>query len=304
MVRRLHDHKGRRLLPRAEIVEKRLLLATYLVTNASDSGTDSLRQAIVDANSNPGADVIDFAIVPSASSYTIDLQTPLPAITNPVLIDGTSQTGYSGTPIIEINGGGLTGDGLLLAPGSDGSTIKGLDIANFAGAGIHIQSNDNLIQSNFLGTDLTGTIALGNQNGLFIDGGSGNTIGGSSTGAGNLVSANQSSGISLSSSSSNVIQGNYVGTDISGMAALGNGSDGITDSSGQYNTIGGSSTGAGNLISANGISAGGGNGIRMILTTGDLIAGNIVGASFGLITDFSANVPASGQRGYRHLDWI
>ena len=55
MVRRLHDHKGRRLLPRAEIVEKRLLLAAYLVTNASDSGTDSLRQAIVDANSNPGA---------------------------------------------------------------------------------------------------------------------------------------------------------------------------------------------------------------------------------------------------------
>ena len=109
-----------------------------------------------------------------------------------MLIDGTSQTGYSGTPIIEINGGGLTGDGLLLAPGSDGSTIKGLDIADFTtGAGIHIQSNDNLIQSNFLGTDLTGTIALGNQNGLFIDGGSGNTIGGSSTGARNLVSANQ-----------------------------------------------------------------------------------------------------------------
>src|SRR5208337_4308298 len=117
MVRRLHDHKGRRLLPRAEIVENRLLLATYLVTNLYDSGTDSLRQAILDANSHLGADVIDFAIVPQASSYTIDVQTPLPAITGPVVIDGTSQAGYSVTPIIEINGGGLTGDGLLLAPG-------------------------------------------------------------------------------------------------------------------------------------------------------------------------------------------
>ena len=280
MVRRLHDHKGRRLLPRAEIVEKRLLLATYLVTNASDSGTDSLRQAIVDANSNPGANVIDFAIVPSASSYTIDLQTPLPAITHPVLIDGTSQTGYSVTPIIEINGGGLTGDGLLLAPGSDGSTIKGLDIANFAGAGIHIQSNDNLIQSNFLGTDLTGTIALGNQNGLFIDGGSGNTIGGSSTGAGNLISANQGSGILMILTTRNLIAGNIVGasfgliTDPSAMfRPLGNVGTGILiGSDSTNNTVG--LPGAGNLVVANedGIVVSDGS-------DSNLISGNAVGTT-------------------------
>ncbi len=59
----------------------------------------------------------------------------------------------------------MVGDGLLLAAGSDGSTIEGLDIVGFPdnsftdGAGIHIQSNDNLVQSNFLGTDLTGTTA-------------------------------------------------------------------------------------------------------------------------------------------------
>ena len=69
------------------------------------------------------------------------------------------------------------GDGLLLAPGSDGSTIEGLDIANFqdpsftTGAGIHIQSSDNLVQANFLGTDLTGKAAgPGNLYGVFIDG--------------------------------------------------------------------------------------------------------------------------------------
>ena len=193
-------------------------------------GAGSLRQAITDSDNSPGKNTIKFTITPAAASYTIDLQTPLPAITHPVLIDGTSQTGYSVTPIIEINGGGLTGDGLLLASGSDGSTIKGLAIANFAGAGIHIQSNDNLIQSNFLGTDLTGTIALGNQNGLFIDGGSGNTIGGSSTGAGNLVSANQSYGISLSSSAPMSSRATTWAPTFQ-MAALGNGSDGITDSS-------------------------------------------------------------------------
>ena len=133
MVRRLHDHKGRRLLL-AERLEQRLLLAAFVVQNTLDLGPGSLRQAITDSDNSPGKNTITFTITPAAASYTIDLQTPLPAITHPVLIDGTSQTGYSVTPIIEINGGGLTGDGLLLASGSDGSTIKGLDIANFATA--------------------------------------------------------------------------------------------------------------------------------------------------------------------------
>jgi hypothetical protein len=92
MVRRLHDHKGRRLLL-AERLEQRLLLAAFVVQNTLDLGPGSLRQAITDSDNSPGKNTITFTITPAAASYTIDLQTPLPAITNPVLIDGTSQAG-------------------------------------------------------------------------------------------------------------------------------------------------------------------------------------------------------------------
>jgi hypothetical protein len=351
----------------AELIEERILLAPLLVTNTNDSGAGSLRQAILDANSSPGLDRIDFAITPPASSYVIDLQTPLPAITGPAFLDGTSQPGYAGTPLIQINGGGMAGDGFLLAPGSDGSTIQGLDIVDFPdntftdGAGIHIQSGSNLIRSNELGTDLTGKAAgPGNFFGIFIDGASNNTIGGSATGAGNLlsgndfdgmlildsaqparsnlvlgnrigtditgsaalpnagsgidlfasgntiggatsgagnlISVNQGAGIRLgvqiSPPSGNVIEGNFIGTDLTGKIALGNLAGGVSDNSGQNNTIGGTAAGAGNLISGNQDA-----GIILSGVTGDEIVGNTIGTSPGNITDSSFNFVPLGNTG-------
>ena len=194
--------RHRRIRPRVELVEERILLSSsFVVSNTQDSGPGSLRQAISDADGTSGSSSTTFAITPTAASYVINLMTPLPAITQPVVIDGTGQTGYAGTPIIEINGGGMIGDGLLLATGSGGSTIKGLDIVGFPdssftdGAGIHIQSNNNLVESDFLGTNLTGTAASsGNFFGVFIDGGSNNTIGGVGS-LGNLISGNLFDGV-------------------------------------------------------------------------------------------------------------
>ena len=160
-------------------------------------------------------------------NFTISPTSPLPAITNPVVLNGTSQPGYAGTPIIEIDGGGMVGDGLLLAAGSDGSTIEGLDIANFPdssftdGAGIHIQSNGNLIQSNYLGTDPTGKAAgPGNFFGVFIDGASNNTIGGAGS-LGNLISGNALRRSARSCddaqpAQNNLVIGNKIGTDVTG----------------------------------------------------------------------------------------
>ena len=120
----------RRLL--AECFEPRVLLAPFVVQNTLDSGPGSLRQAIIDSDNTPGQNSITFDITPSAATYTITLQTALPAITVPVLINGTSQPGSNGVPIIELNGANLSGEnGLTLASGSDGSTIQGLDIADF-----------------------------------------------------------------------------------------------------------------------------------------------------------------------------
>src|SRR5579871_1733684 len=70
-----------------------------LVTNTQDSGPGSLRNAITCANSHPGRDTISFAV-----SGTINLASPLPPITDPVVIDGDTAPGYSGQPLIELNG--------------------------------------------------------------------------------------------------------------------------------------------------------------------------------------------------------
>ena len=74
----------------------------YIVTNINDSGSGSLRQALLDANANPGADTISFNI-PGSGVKTITLTSPLPDVTSPVTIDGTTQPSFSGKPIIVLS---------------------------------------------------------------------------------------------------------------------------------------------------------------------------------------------------------
>ena len=124
--------------PGFDFMEDRTLLSTFVVSNSGDSGSGSLRQAIVDSNSAAGTtNTIDFDI-PGSGVQTITPLSPLPAITNSVLIDGESQPGYAGTPLIELSGSQAGGGDGLLITGSD-VTVRGLDINNFArGAGIHV----------------------------------------------------------------------------------------------------------------------------------------------------------------------
>ena len=81
--------------PAAEALEPRLLLSTFLVTNINDSGPGSLRSAIEMANSRPGLDVISFDIPDPGRPRTIEPLTPLPAITDPLTLDGYTQPGSS-----------------------------------------------------------------------------------------------------------------------------------------------------------------------------------------------------------------
>ena len=238
-----------------------LLIANpFLVTNTNNSGSGSLEQAITNANAHPGTtpDVISFQIPTSDPGYsattktwTISLTSTLTKINVPVLLDGTSQSGYSGTPLIQIQGTSSLGDGLVLAGASSGSTIRGLDVYGFSGgAGIHVETSGNAVQSTYLGTNATGTASgLGNQNGLWIDNAGDNTIGGSSLG--NLISGNTTTGVLISGSSAtkNVIVGDRIGTDATGAAALANAGDGIQLSA-SNNTIGGTGAGA-NTIAFN-----------------------------------------------------
>ena len=152
-----------RFRPRFELVEDRTLLSTFSVTNTADSGPGSLRQAILDSDAATAAtNTIDFAI-PGTGVQTIEPASSLPAITQAVLIDGESQPGYAGTPLIELGGQNAgTGDGLTIT-GSN-VTVRGLDIGGYSqGAGIHITgagATGDWIYGNFLGTDPTGTHAV------------------------------------------------------------------------------------------------------------------------------------------------
>ncbi|MGO9923793.1 MAG: beta strand repeat-containing protein, partial [Isosphaeraceae bacterium] len=328
-------------------------MATLVVTNTLDSGPGSLRGEIAQSNATgPGPNTIDFDIPMSDPGYdsssgvwTISLLSALPSISVPVTIDGTSQTGYSTTPVIDLDGtsAGAGADGLSLAAGSAGSQVLGLMIENFANAGIDVASANNtiggaaagvsnlisgnsnygvlietasatgnLVAGNYIGTDVTGTAALGNGlDGVLIDASaSDNTIGGTTAAARNVISANAYSGVEIDDANDNVVEGDFIGTDVTGTVALGNNVIGKADGLGEFaggvflgndasgNTIGGLTatpgTSAGNLISGNtyaGVSmynAGPNN-----LVAGNLIGTNVTG-SVALGNDSNYGNPSGG----------
>ena len=143
--------------------------ATYVVNTADDvdDGTCnkahcSLREAINLANAHPGADTIEFKIR-GGPPFTLQPLSALPEITEPVTIDGTTQPGFHGNPIVELDGtdAGEEVRGLVISSGN--CTVRGLAINRFSGDGMVLTDSDgNRIEGNFIGTDVTGTLALGN----------------------------------------------------------------------------------------------------------------------------------------------
>ena len=210
--------------------------ATFYVNSTADPGNGvcnatecTLREAIDAANSNSGVDTIAFDI-PGAGPYTIQPLSPLPEITDRVVIDGTTQSGFTGIPIIELDGTlaeGTLVDGLTISAGQ--SIIKGLVINRFHGDGIVLRTlGNNEIKGNFIGTDVTGTVDLGNSSsGIFIWSTSDNAIGGTTAADRNIISGNGNFGVRIyAGSTGNLVQGNYIGTDLTGTSPLGN-SDGV-----------------------------------------------------------------------------
>lgn len=263
-------------------MEDRTLLATFLVSNANDTGPGSLRQAIHDSNADTATtNTIDFNIAGFAVQ-AIEPLSPLPAITGPVLIDGFSQPGNSGTPPIEISGDRAGAcDGLVIT--GPGVTVRGLDINDFSqGAGIHItcaSATGDWIYGDFLGTDPTGTVAEPNDQGVEIDGGATQDLIGTNgdgvndAAEGNVISGNLFAGVWITGQGTdgNTVAGNLIGTDVTGTVALGQQSDGIEIDSGcPGNTIGGMTSAAGNVIS-------GSNSYAIDINASCLVVGNRIG---------------------------
>ncbi len=209
-------------------------------------------------------------------------------------INGSGTTGntvsgnYIGTDVGGTTNLGNNYDGIIISSSAQNNTIGGSTssernvISGNGWSGVSINGNnttDNIISGNYIGTYFGGTIELGNtHDGVIISSGAqSNTIGGSTTGERNVISANGHSGVNISGSGTkgNTVSGNFIGTNASGTANLGNTYDGVVIYSGaQNNTIGGSTPNKRNVISGNGWS---GVGISGSTTKGNTISGNYIG---------------------------
>jgi CSLREA domain-containing protein len=327
---------------RVEQLEDRRVPAVITVTTVTDDitpndGTVSLREAITAINAgndlgdpditaqSPGTfgvnDTINFNIT-GAGVQTINVGTdasatgiPLPTIVKPVTINGYTQTGASvntmansdnAVLLIQLNGpsAGAGSNGLTLGAGSGGSTIKGLDITNFLGDGIVIQSNGNTIVGNFVGVNPAGTTRMPNGSfpntgdGILIQNAFNNLIGTPAAADRNIASGNAIDGIHVvgtltAPATGNLIQNNFVGVAADGKSTVGNRTEpapapgapegnnlfGIEISGGNINTVGGTVAGARNVVGFNGAGIEVDNGGQ-----GNIIQGNFSGVGADGVT--------------------
>jgi hypothetical protein len=263
---------------------------TFVVTNVNDSGAGSLRQAILDANANPGSDSINFNI--AGPSFTIQPLLGLPDITDTVVIDGSTQPGFSGTPIVELNGSKSAARALFV--NAPGSTIRSLVINEFSAGALILgtAAGGSYVEGCYIGTDVTGKNAIPNGVAGVSVFSSNNVIGGTALSARNVISGNSGPGVQVelfccmgganNAISGNVIQGNYIGVTAQGDKALGNRREGVLittaagDASVTNTLVGGTTPGAGNVISGNVFD---GIFIGSFTTTGTTVQGNRIGTS-------------------------
>jgi len=294
-----------------------LAASTFTVANTNDSGAGSFRQAIMDANANPGLDTIAFAI-PGSGVQTIAPTSTLPTITDPVVIDGYTQpgtspntdpTGFNGTLLIELSGADIGSTNALVFTGG-GSTIKGLVINRFAGASAGagnavrlLSAGGNHVEGNFIGTDPSGTGDAGNgDDAIDIESGSDdNVIGGPAPAQRNVISANKTVAFFIVTSG-NVIQGNFIGTQKDGVSPLGN-FQGIgfvgSGNTANNNVVGGVGPGEANVIAFNAVRGVVG---EVNSGTGNVIRGNSIHDNGELGIDWvpvgpTPNDPGDGDTG-------
>ncbi len=139
-----------------EVLERRELLATFMVTNLGDSGAGSLRQAILASNARAGADTIDFSV---AGTIRIG-RTSLPFISDTVTIDGSSSPTFVGSPVVTVDFQGS--NGLQFNPGADGSTLRSLALVSAGDAGITLTASRVTVQGNDIGLRSDGNTVAGN----------------------------------------------------------------------------------------------------------------------------------------------
>jgi len=232
-------------------------VATFAVTTVvdEDDGTPnpangtgtSLREAINAANANSDLDMITFDL--GAGTPSIALLSELPEITAPVIINGAT----GGATRVELDGTatGALVDGLRISGG--GSTVSSLVINNFDDDAIELDTNGgNTVVNCYLGLDADGETPIGIGNGIFIDDSPNNIIGGSTPADRNVIAASFFSGVYIygEGATGNKVSGNYIGTAADGLSPIGVFFDGVLIEDASTNTVGGTTPGERNVISA------------------------------------------------------
>jgi hypothetical protein len=278
-----------------EPLEGRQLLSTFDVTTTTDNGNNtaptagSLRAAIIQADAQPAGTLttIDFKV--STGPQTIRPPVALPQITRPVIIDGTTQSGYAGQPIIDIDGGsaGSSAIGFNVATTASGTAtapagLKGVEITDFGGGGVSIQANEFNLNTDDIGLVVTSQGSHVEGNGVF----GAQLFGGASDDSITAVTVAGTKGngvvIAGPGTSYDTLSGDFIGTDPTGTlsvdssgVALGNSGSGVEiDSAATHTTISTSVTSnnvhQGVLIS--------GLGTKFNTLTGDFVGTNATGS--------------------------
>ncbi|HFC11518.1 MAG TPA: right-handed parallel beta-helix repeat-containing protein, partial [Anaerolineae bacterium] len=209
-------------------------------------------------------------------SNNIFLTTALPGISVPVLLDGSTSefvqcaSGTDGIPLqlVSIVGNLGISDGLRLESGSDGSTIRALEIYKFDDDGIQINSNNNTVTCSIIGRSNNPN----QDDGINIVG-DGNRIGGGGAQARNVIVGNLGHGIYVQAGTGNSADNNKIRGNFIGRSAQTNSAGGIKlGSNSSFTTIGGTTAGERNDIIGNS-----GIGIEADSTNDVTIIGNYIG---------------------------
>jgi len=234
--------------------------ATFTVTTTADAGLGSLRAAIEAANTAPGADTILFRIATTdpglaGGVFTIRPTSELPAVQGPTLLDGYSQTGFTGNtnpngPEIVLNGA-FAGSATGLVISGENSVLRGLVINGFAGAGLGLGGSNNRVEGCYIGTNASGSAAVPNGAEGILLGGNRQTVGSTEARSRNVISGNTRSGVFSGGGNGHVLVGNFIGTNAEGTAALPNGELGIFLQNAFETVVGGTVARSRNLISGN-----------------------------------------------------
>ena len=202
--------------------------------------------------------------------------------TNNVVEGNYIGTNATGTAVISNGTGGVD-----IFSGAQNNTVGGITpgAANvIAGVGQAISldgagTTGNKVVGNLIGIDPTGSVSLGSPGaGVAVtNGASNNVIGGTTVAERNVISGNGGAGVAIISAgtSNNIIEGNYIGVNAAGTAAVGNNTGVLVLAGASNNTIGGISVGARNVIA--GSNPGADININGAGTNANVVEGNYIG---------------------------